>query len=107
MCRIYVISGSFRSFDRRPLENEINDRFRVNKINQNPFVAATCTNQNARMDHASSSLEISQLGGFQSVYLPEVGGGSNSSNWNVNNNGDEVQLQEPLWEWECEHFSWT
>ncbi|KAL5056251.1 hypothetical protein RYX36_036933 [Vicia faba] len=111
VCRIYVISGGVRAFDRRPLENEKSDQFRVNKIDQNPFfAAATCTNQNARMDHASSSFEISQLGGFQSVYAPEVVGGSSSNNWNVNNNGDNgdgVQIQEPLWEWEWEHFNWT
>lgn len=109
MCRVYVISGSFRAFDRRPLENEREDGFRVNKIDQNPFIAS-CSNQNARMDHASTSFEISQLEGLQSVYAPEVAGGSNSSNWNVDNNGDigdEIQIQEPLWEWEWEweHFN--
>ncbi|CAK8576407.1 unnamed protein product [Lathyrus sativus] len=111
VCRVYVISGSFRAFDRRPLENERDDQFRVNKTDQNPFIA-TCSNQNARMDLASSSFEISQLEGLQSVYAleVEVAGGSNSSNWNVDKNGDngyEDQVQEPLWEWECEHFSWT
>nr|QSD99900.1 NAC family transcription factor [Melilotus albus] len=103
LCRVYVISGSFRAFDRRPLENERVDQLRVNEINQNPF-GATSTHQAGRMD-ASSSFEISQL---HSTNLQEVVGGSSSTNWHANNNennGDEVQFQDSLWEWDNEHFN--
>lgn len=106
LCRVYVISGSFRAFDRRPLERERVNQLPVNEIDQNPF-GATSTHQDA-----TSSFEISQLGGLQSNHMPlEVVGGSNSTNWHVNsnneNNGDEVQFQESLWEWDSEHFNWS
>ncbi|WJX43978.1 hypothetical protein P8452_31013 [Trifolium repens] len=100
LCRVYVISGSFRAFDRRPLEKERVNQFKVNHhdINENPFGA----NQAIEMD-ASSSFEISHLHNAQ---LQEDVGGSNSTNWDVNNNdnGNDVDFQEPLWEWECGDF---
>ena len=95
-----MISGSFRAFDRRPLEKERVNQFKVNHhdINENPFGA----NQAIEMD-ASSSFEISHLHNAQ---LQEDVGVSNSTNWDVNNNdnGNDVDFQEPLWEWECGDF---
>jgi len=104
LCRVYIISGSFRAFDRRPLERERVDQ--IPEINQNPF-GATSTHQDA-----TSSFEISQLGGLQSTHMSlEIVGGSNSPYWHVNgnneNNGDEVQFQESLWERDSEHFNWS
>lgn len=67
--RVYIVSGTFRAFDRRPSESEGTE----SRVHQ-------------------SSSQISQL--------PE-GGDSSSTNWN------QVQLQEPLWDLEWEHFNWV
>ncbi|XP_027347932.1 NAC domain-containing protein 90-like [Abrus precatorius] len=94
LCRVYVISGSFRSFDRRPSENG-----RV----ENRFSAAHAKHA-ARIDGSSSSHTTSHLEGVHTATLTEPGE-SCSTNWNVNYN--EVKLQEPLWEFEWEQFNWV
>ncbi|CAL0333964.1 unnamed protein product [Lupinus luteus] len=88
LCRVYVISGSFRAFDRRPLENTRVES-RIHEIEENRVGEG--------VDRSSSS-QTPHLVGDYSVSLQEAGE-SNSTNWNVNNNGI-IQLQEPLWEWE-------
>ncbi|KAK7257611.1 hypothetical protein RIF29_31696 [Crotalaria pallida] len=93
LCRVYVISGSFRAFDRRPLENQQRAESRSSlhgTIEENRVVAAN-------MDGPFSSQTSHLLAGNNSVYLQESGG-SSCTNYDVNNNG--VQLQEPLWDWE-------
>lgn len=88
LCRVYVISGSFRAFDRRPLEKE-GAESRVHRI-ENNFGGArahqTCPH--------SQMLEA---------------GESSITKWDVNNNNNNnngFQLQEPVWELEWEHFNW-
>ncbi|KAK7404852.1 hypothetical protein VNO78_05860 [Psophocarpus tetragonolobus] len=96
LCRVYVVSGSFRAFDRRPLERE-GAVSRVHR-NRNKF-AVTRAKQTAKVDS-----ETSHLGGLHAPHsLPPD---SSSTNWNVdNNNNDQVQLREPLWELEWEQFN--
>ncbi|BAT90389.1 hypothetical protein LR48_Vigan08g135500 [Vigna angularis] len=78
--RVYIVSGSFRAFDRRPSEAE---------------------GAESRLHQSSSQvshlLQLSQLSELSQ--LPEAGD-SSSRNWN------EEQLQEPSWELEWEHFNW-
>ncbi|XP_061343889.1 NAC domain-containing protein 90-like [Gastrolobium bilobum] len=95
LCRVYVISGSFRAFDRRPLEKEIRVESRVQDIAR--------AQQPARVDGTSSS-ENSHLGGPHHSAYPQEAGGSSSTKSNLHNN--EVQLQEPSWEWEWEQVKW-
>lgn len=92
LCRVYVISGSFRAFDRRPLEKDGSE-------------------SRAKVDGLCSS-EISHFEGLHGSHsqMLEVRE-SSSTNWDVNNNNNdksnnEVQLQEPLWELEWEQFNW-
>lgn len=87
MCRVYVISGSFRSFDRRPLKNERVESRLVH-------------------DEAGTSLLGGLHGGAGVAEAASAVGGSSSTNWNVNNDDNEVHLQEPVWEWEWEQFNW-
>ncbi|KAE9593117.1 hypothetical protein Lal_00028690 [Lupinus albus] len=76
LCRVYVISGSFRAFDRRPLEKE-RVKSRIHEIEENTVVGG--------VDRSCSS---------QTPHL--VG--------DVINN-DEIQLQESQWE-EWEQLNW-
>lgn len=100
---MYVISGSFRAFDRRPLENE-GEESRVHNNIENKFGVAHAK-QTTKVDVSTSS-EISQFGGFHDFQLPETGD-SSSTNWSLNNdNYSGVQLQEPLWELNWEQFNW-
>lgn len=87
LCRVYVISGSFRAFDRRPLEREGPESQRI------------VAQQTAREDGSTSS-QNSHLGGVYSVQVAESG----DLVWNLNVN-TEVQLQQPLWEFEWEQFN--
>ncbi|KAI4322439.1 hypothetical protein L6164_022135 [Bauhinia variegata] len=80
LCRVYVISGSFRAFDRRPLDGERGGAVAISK----PEAAA---------DRASSS-ETSHSGGDNGTDLPQAGESSNV-NWNVNEG-----VGDPLWDWE-------
>ncbi|XP_028808280.1 NAC domain-containing protein 90 [Neltuma alba] len=75
LCRVYVISGSFRAFDRRPLEAE----------------GASGSGGRRDVDRAGSSDDTSNSGADHAE-----AGGSSSANRNVN---DET-VPEPLWEWE-------
>lgn len=101
LCRIYVISGSFRAFDRRPLDRE-GAESRVHRI-QNKFGGGH-THQTAKVDGSCSS-EITHFGGFHNAQLPETGD-SSGTNWNVNNNDQDILLEEPSWELEWEQFNW-
>jgi hypothetical protein len=89
-----VISGSFSSFDRRPLEGPKTEL-------QLDHVASTSAHQQVVAELDGSNLSTSHSG--------EVGrdpdaalniGGSSGTNWNdVPNNGVD-EPDEPLWEWE-------
>ncbi|XP_027909833.1 NAC domain-containing protein 90-like [Vigna unguiculata] len=78
--RVYIVSGSFRAFDRRPSESGGTE----SRVHQ------------SSSSQVSHLLELSQLS-----QLPEGGGDSSSTNWN------EEQLQEPSWELDWEHFNWV
>lgn len=91
MCRVYVISGSFRSFDRRPIE-----RTRL----EFDHVASTSVQQATEMevDDGSCSPITSHSGGVEGDH-----GGDDGMNWNIvanNNNNNGVESEEPVWDWE-------
>ncbi|MED6169202.1 hypothetical protein PIB30_019313 [Stylosanthes scabra] len=89
LCRVYVISGSFRAFDRRPLEvPRVHHDHHAQQQQQQGESSARVMGTN---NNGSSSSETS--------LSPDTGGGGgSSSNWN--SSGVQVQVQEPLWEWE-------
>nr|QSD99848.1 NAC family transcription factor [Melilotus albus] len=91
LCRVYVISGSFSSFDRRPLERPKAEL---------QHVASTSDQQVVAELDGSSSYATSQSGGVGIDQDTTFNiGGSSGTNWNdVPNNGvDELEV---LWEWE-------
>ncbi|KAF7805724.1 NAC domain-containing protein 90-like [Senna tora] len=86
LCRVYVISGSFRAFDRRPLEwwgphTDMPSTSTATAANVDQEIA----NAGVDMDRSSSS----------SPQTSHSGGDNNTITTNA-----IVQLQEPLWEWE-------
>ncbi|KAG6629636.1 hypothetical protein I3843_14G099100 [Carya illinoinensis] len=83
LCRMYVISGSFRAFDRRP---EVSTRMTQNVVDE----AANKPPQNATVVEKTSSSDASFSGGDHAD-LQEVAG---SICWEIND------TLEPLWEWE-------
>ncbi|XP_030956847.1 NAC domain-containing protein 90 isoform X1 [Quercus lobata] len=83
LCRVYVVSGSFRAFDRRP---EMSTR-ETPQLGDN---RAATSSQKATMVEKTSSSENSHSGGDH-VDLPEIDG----FNWEMNDG-----LEQPLWEWE-------
>ncbi|XP_045806469.1 NAC domain-containing protein 90-like [Trifolium pratense] len=96
LCRIYVISGSFCSFDRRPLE--------MPKVElQLDHNASTSQQVVAELDE-SSLCATTHSGGAGRNHDVALVGGSSGTNWNnVANNGvDEPEV--PLWEWD--HLNW-
>ncbi|KAG4384619.1 hypothetical protein GLYMA_13G315300v4 [Glycine max] len=94
LCRVYVISGSFRSFDRRPLEMP---RIEL-RVDGDRGAASTSTQQRAAVvDGLSSSDTSSHSGGGRGgSHISEAGAGSSGTNWNASNS----RVEEPLWEWE-------
>ncbi|XP_062082576.1 NAC domain-containing protein 90-like [Humulus lupulus] len=85
LCRVYIISGSFRAFDRRPIEL-------TRDIQEQQGDQAGTSNQNAAMvERTPSSPETSCSGDLADN--PMAGG---STDWEMN--------QHPLWEWE--QFNW-
>ena len=80
LCRVYIISGSFRAFDRRPVEStrEMIEGDEAGPSNEN---AAAMVEERAQ---SSSSPETSCSGDL--ACNPMAG------NWEMN--------QHPLWEWE-------
>ncbi|XP_062082575.1 NAC domain-containing protein 90-like [Humulus lupulus] len=86
LCRVYIISGSFRAFDRRPIEL-------TRHIQEQQGDQAGPSNQNAAMVERapSSSPETSCSGDL--VDNPMARG---STDWEMN--------QHPLWDWEL--FNW-
>lgn len=89
LCRVYVVSGAFRAFDRRPL-------LHLTGHHGNDVVPSASA--------ASTSSETSDSGGGDNNINGDAGGGGSTStaaaadNWNVNDGINIVQ--EPLWEWE-------
>ncbi|XP_015577687.2 NAC domain-containing protein 90 [Ricinus communis] len=88
LCRVYVISGSFRAFDRRPLESTAREtQFLGGDI-------ATASAQHPRIVDNTSSSETSNSGGDHAD-VPRM---AESANWEVDD------LANSLWEWE--QLSW-
>lgn len=85
MCRVYVISGSFRSFDRRPLDMP---RVELRVVDGDRGAASTSAQAQQR-----SSSHTSHSGG--DAHVTDAGAGSSGTNWNASN-----RVEEPLWEWE-------
>ncbi|KAG8655095.1 hypothetical protein MANES_04G002000v8 [Manihot esculenta] len=83
LCRVYVISGSFRAFDRRPLEAAAID----NRLVRNTATSA----QDTRIVDNTSSSETSYSGGDHAY----PSGAEGSANWEM-----VEDLVQPLWDWE-------
>ncbi|CAN6692090.1 unnamed protein product [Malus baccata var. baccata] len=94
LCRVYVVSGSSRAFDRRPLEpiGEAQQKF------SDSTGASTSSLKTTMVEKASSSDETYSNSG-ELGDLPETSAGINSSNWEINEG-----FEEPLWEWEQLNF---
>lgn len=84
LCRVYVISGSFRAFDRRPLE--------VTNETQHQGDAAGPSSQNTAMVEKTSSPETSYSGGDRAD--PQEAAGST-----------DQDPEQPVWDWE--QLNWT
>ncbi|KAJ9188652.1 hypothetical protein P3X46_000027 [Hevea brasiliensis] len=84
LCRVYVISGSFRAFDRRPLEAAARDTQLLR------LTAATPAQDTRTVDNTSSS-ETSYSGGDHA----DASGAEGSANWEMVDG-----LVPPVWEWE-------
>ena len=84
LCRVYVISGSFRAFDRRPIELTRNTQ------DQEGDHAGTSTQNTTVVERAASSSETSSSG--DPADLPRAAA---TTDWEMNDD-----LQQPLWEWE-------
>ncbi|WVY99444.1 hypothetical protein V8G54_025514 [Vigna mungo] len=80
LCRVYVISGSFRSFDRRPLEI---GRGELGVDGDRGGGASTSGQERAAVVDGSSSPD-------DTCHSGEAGEDCNASN----------RIEEPLWEWE-------
>ncbi|KAI4334215.1 hypothetical protein L6164_018931 [Bauhinia variegata] len=87
LCRVYVISGSSRAFDRRPFRGE-----------RGGGAAAINSQQEAAAERSSSS-ETSHSGGGDGNNDLAQAGESSSTNWNLNEG-----VGDPLWEWEQINF---
>ncbi|XP_044504579.1 NAC domain-containing protein 90-like [Mangifera indica] len=84
LCRIYVVSGSFRAFDRRPLDASVRET-------RPPADGATTSTQDTTTVARTSSPETS-YSGEDHIDLPETTGDTNLR---------MVDNQEmPLWDWE-------
>ncbi|KAB2615115.1 NAC domain-containing protein 90 [Pyrus ussuriensis x Pyrus communis] len=93
LCRVYVVSGSARAFDRRPLEPVV-----AQQKFSNSTEASTSSLKTTMVDKASSSDETYSHSGELGDLL-ETSAGINSSNWEINEG-----FEEPLWEWEQLNF---
>ncbi|PON65421.1 NAC domain containing protein [Parasponia andersonii] len=87
LCRVYVISGCFRAFDRRPIKSTRDTREQQGD-QAGPSAQITTMVERA----ATSSPETSSSG--EPAELP-MAAGSGSTEWEMNDN-----LEQPLWEWE-------
>ncbi|XP_062172443.1 NAC domain-containing protein 90 [Alnus glutinosa] len=85
LCRVYVISGTFRAFDRRP---EMSTR---KAQHEHPSDRAEASSRNATTVEKTSSSETSYSGGDHAD-LPETAG---NITWEINDG-----FEQPLWEWE-------
>ncbi|KAF3439431.1 hypothetical protein FNV43_RR17709 [Rhamnella rubrinervis] len=83
LCRVYVISGSFRAFDRRPLEVTIET--------QHQGDIAAMSSQNTAMVEKTSSPETSYSGGDRADLLETA----RSTDQDMNDDQEQ-----PLWDWE-------
>ncbi|KAK9938997.1 hypothetical protein M0R45_015707 [Rubus argutus] len=98
LCRVYVVSGSSRAFDRRPLEARGDPSRRQSDI----MGASTSSSHKSAMvaEKTSSSSSTPSYSGDLADLQGETSGGINSSNdWALNDD-----LQQPLWEWEQLNF---
>ncbi|XP_038894880.1 NAC domain-containing protein 90-like [Benincasa hispida] len=75
LCRVYVISGCFRAFDRRPME----------------VIAAAGNNQDRKMKGKVTSPEISC-----SAVAAMADCDGSGSNWRM---VEDEEFEEPIWEW--------
>ncbi|KAH7541772.1 NAC domain-containing protein 90 [Ziziphus jujuba] len=101
LCRVYVVSGSFRAFDRRPLEvtsetqhqgdTAVTSSQNTAMETQHQGGTAVTSSQNTAMVQKTSSPETSYSGGDRAD--PREAGGS--TDWDMNDD-----LEQPLWEWE-------
>ncbi|KAA8549898.1 hypothetical protein F0562_001582 [Nyssa sinensis] len=84
LCRVYVVSGSFRAFDRRPLVAETRET--ITQQGHGHGHGAISSSENTPLIEKTSSPE-SSYSGEEPVELP-------GTNWETVNGLD------PLWEWE-------
>ncbi|XP_027343362.1 NAC domain-containing protein 90-like [Abrus precatorius] len=98
LCRVYVISGSFRSFDRRPLERERGE-LRIEGGRGGASTSAQTQEAPPAVEEGSSSSDTSHAvgggGDHSAVHISQTGACSSATNWNQH---DGVEV--PLWEWE-------
>ncbi|KAJ7948014.1 NAC domain containing protein [Quillaja saponaria] len=85
LCRVYVISGRFQAFDRRPPET-------MRRESQVHGDRDATSSQNTTIEGRSSSSEMSHSGGDQNDLLRVAG---SIEDWEI-----MYDLKQPLWEWE-------
>ncbi|KAM5585072.1 NAC domain-containing protein 90-like [Rosa sericea] len=92
LCRVYIVSGSSRAFDRRPLEGSGDASHRRSGLTG----ASTSSSHQAAMvaEKTSSSSDTHSNSGDLADFQAE-----NNYDWEMNDD-----LQQPLWEWEQLNF---
>ncbi|XP_050370997.1 NAC domain-containing protein 90-like [Argentina anserina] len=91
LCRVYIVSGSSRAFDRRPLEATGDASHR-----QSDFTRASATSSHHAtmvMEKTSSSSDTHSNSGDRADLIAEI------NYWEMNDD-----FQQPLWEWEQLNF---
>ncbi|CAB4283371.1 unnamed protein product [Prunus armeniaca] len=91
LCRVYVVSGSCRAFDRRPLEGGGETK---HQLSESMGGTSTFSLKAPVVEKASSSDETYSYSG-ELADLPETSAGINSTDWEIIEG-----LEQPLWEWE-------
>lgn len=83
LCRVYIVSGSVRAFDRRPLETTTDAEHKENQ-------AGTSSQTTTTLENTSSP---------ETLCLEEDNAGrtdaATNNDWDMNNG-----VEQPLWEWE-------
>ncbi|XP_004291581.1 PREDICTED: NAC domain-containing protein 90-like [Fragaria vesca subsp. vesca] len=90
LCRVYIVSGSSRAFDRRPLEASGDTSHRQS---DNLLGASTSSSHQATMV-AEKTSSSSDTHGSNSGDLADLQA-SETTDWEMNDD-----LEQPLWEWE-------
>ncbi|PRQ32459.1 putative transcription factor NAM family [Rosa chinensis] len=88
LCRVYIVSGSSRAFDRRPLEGSRDTSHRRSDLTR---ASASSSHQAAMVEEKTSSSSDTHS---NSGDLADFQAGNNND-WEMNDD-----LQQPLWEWE-------